>query len=29
MAEKNTWTSDLKWCDHVICPAEGGSLFNW
>ncbi len=20
-AEKNIWTSDLKWCNHVICPA--------
>ncbi len=27
--EKNPWTSHLKWCNHVVCPAEGGPLFNW
>ncbi len=26
---KNAWTSDLKWCNHVVCPTEGGPLFNW
>ncbi len=28
-AKKNSWTSDFKWCNHVICPAEGDPLFNW
>ncbi len=27
--KKNTWTSDLQWCKHVIFSAEGGPLFNW
>ncbi len=26
-AEKNAWTSDLKWCNYVVCPAEGGPFF--
>ncbi len=26
--ERNAWTSNLKWCNHVVCPAEGGPLFN-
>ncbi len=25
--EKNAWTSNLKWCNHVVCPAEGSLLF--
>ncbi len=25
---KNAWTSDLKWSNYVVCPAEGGQLFN-
>ncbi len=20
---ENAWTCDLKWCNYVICPAEG------
>ncbi len=26
---KNAWTHNLKWCNHVLSPAEGGPLFNW
>ncbi len=26
-AGKNARTSDLKWCNYVVCPAEGGLLF--
>ncbi len=26
--KKNAWTNDLKWCNYVVCPAEGGPLFN-
>ncbi len=26
-AENNAWTSDLKWCNYVVCPAEGDLLF--
>ncbi len=25
--DKKAWTSDLKWCNHTVCPAEGGPLF--
>ncbi len=25
---KNAWTSDVKWCNYVVCPADGGLLFN-
>ncbi len=28
-AGKNARTSDLKLCNHVVCPAEGSLLFNW
>ncbi len=24
--KKSNWISDLKWYNHVICPAEGGPL---
>ncbi len=27
-AWKNVWTSDLKWSNYVVCPAEGSLLFN-
>ncbi len=27
-AVKNAWTRDSKWCNYVVCPAEGGPLFN-
>ncbi len=26
--KKNTWSSDLKWCNYEDSPAEGGPLFN-
>ncbi len=26
--KKKAWTSDLKWCHYIVCPAEGGSLSN-
>ncbi len=22
LKKKNAWTSDLKWCNKVVCPAE-------
>ncbi len=25
--QKNPWTTDLKWCNYIVCPAEGGQLF--
>ncbi len=25
--EKKALSSDLKWCNNVVCPAEGGCLF--
>ncbi len=28
-ARTKAWTSELKWCNHMDCPAEGGPLFNW
>ncbi len=27
-AKKNAWTSDLKWCNDILCPAEGNLLSN-
>ncbi len=27
-AGKNALTTDFKWCQFVVCPAEGGLLFN-
>ncbi len=26
--KKNDWTSNLKWCNDAVCPAEGSQLFN-
>ncbi len=26
---KKAGTSDLKWCNHIVCPAEGSPLFIW
>ncbi len=28
LTRKNAWTSDLKLCSSVVCPAEGSLLFN-
>ncbi len=28
LLKKNSWTSDLKWGNGVVCPAEGSPLFN-
>ncbi len=27
-AEKNAWTSDLKWCIYVVFPTDGGPITN-
>ncbi len=27
-AGKNAWTGNLKLCSFIVCPAEGGTLFN-
>ncbi len=26
--QKKAWTSDLKWCNYVVSPAEGDLLFS-
>ncbi len=28
-AGKNAWPSDLKWCNYIVCPAEGGLLLQF
>ncbi len=25
---KNAWTSNLKWCNYLVCPAESSPLCN-
>ncbi len=27
-AAKNAFAGDLKWCNEVVCPADGGVLYN-